>query len=154
ERSVADREYFRAPRDDGRGHVSGVYLGRGSDPAARVAVSVPLLHQGRFAGTLVASMSAASLVPGHDLDEHGFELLLLDRELTVVKASAGMPQQALERIDARDGPAHERDLARLARGGSQVRRLDGVLHDGGGALALAVPLDNGWRLLLLQPRGV
>ena len=154
ERSVADREYFRVPHDSGRGHVSGAYLGRGPDQAARVAVSVPLLRGGRFAGALMGSMPAASVVPGHDLAEHGFELLLLDRELTVVQASAGMPQQALDRIDARDGSTPERDIARLARGGSQVRQLDGVLLDGGDALALAVPLDNGWRLLLLQPRSV
>ena len=126
----------------------------GTPIAERCRAFLPLLREGRFAGALMASMPAASLVPGHDLDEHGFELLLLDRELTVVQASAGMPQQALDRIDAREGAAHERDIARLARGGSQVRRLDGVLRDGGDALALAVPLDNGWRLLLLQPRAV
>lgn len=153
-RSVADREYFQVPSASGRGHVSGVYLGRGPDRAARVAVSVPLLRDGRFAGALMASMPAASVVPGDDLAEHGFELLLLDRELTVVQASPGMPQRALDRIDARDGPAPARDLARLAHGGSQVRQLDGVLRDGGNALGLAVTLGNGWRLLLLQPREV
>src|SRR5690606_20802877 len=152
--AVEDREYFRVPRDKGRGHVSGAYRGRGPDQAARVAMSIPLLRGDQFTGVLVASMPAASVVPGHGLEEHGFELLLLDRELTVVQASPGMPQQALDRIDARDGPETERDIARLARGGSQVRQLAGVLREGGDALALAVPLDNGWRLLLLQPRAV
>ncbi|HLT43968.1 MAG TPA: histidine kinase [Luteimonas sp.] len=154
DRSTADREYYRVPRASGRGHVSGVYQGRGAGNVPRIAVSVPLMHEGRFAGIVVGSMAAASVVPGHGLDEHGFELLLLDRSLTVVQASAGMPQRALEPLDARDGPQGERELARLARGDSLVRRLDAVLGSGGDALGLAVPLDNGWRLLLLQPRAV
>ncbi|WP_027072002.1 ATP-binding protein [Luteimonas sp. J29] len=152
DRSVADREYFQVPRETTRGHVSGVYRGRGPDRAPRVAVAVPLLRDDAFAGVLAGSMHADALVPAHGLEEHGFELLLLDRELTVVQSSDGMAQQPLHRLDARDGPLPERDLARVARGSSLVRQLDGVLGDGGDALVVSVPLDNGWRLLVLEPR--
>lgn len=152
DRSVAGREYFQVPRESGRGHVSGVYMGRGPERSPRVAVSVPLLQGDRFAGVLSGSMPAAALVPGHGLEEHGFELLLLDRELTVVQASPGLSLQALERLDARGGREAERDLARAARSSSLVRELRGVLRDGGDALAVPVALENGWRLLLLQPR--
>ncbi|WP_202841839.1 ATP-binding protein [Luteimonas saliphila] len=150
--SVADREYFQAPRDSGRGHVSDAFRGRGLGTDALVAVSVPLLVDGRFAGVLEGSIRVDSLVLRRGgLAEHGFELLLLDRALNVVQASAGIPHRPLDSLSA---SAPDRDLARLARGGSGMQRLRGVLRDGGDAFALAVPLENGWRLLLLQPRDV
>ncbi|TYT26345.1 hypothetical protein FZO89_08770 [Luteimonas viscosa] len=150
--SVADREYFLAPRRSGRGHVSDAFRGRGLGNDALIAVSVPLLSEGRFAGVLEGSILVDSLVLRRGgLDEHGFELLLLDRALTVVQASDGMPHLPLDALGA---SALDRDLARLARTGGGMQQLRGVLRNGGDAFALAAPLDNGWRLVLLQPRDV
>ncbi|MGJ4803130.1 ATP-binding protein [Luteimonas sp. SDU82] len=148
---VADREYFLAPRATGQAHVSSVYQGRGPDNGARIAVSVPLLREGRFAGVVVGTMHAASLVSLQNLGEHGFELLLLDRQLAVVQASAGLPQRPLDQL----GAAQDAGLAHLARTSGAMRPLQAALRSGEDAFAVAAPpLDNGWRLLLLQPSGV
>ena len=146
--SVADREYFQEPRRTGRGHVSNAFRGRGLGNDALVAVSVPLRANGRFAGVLEASIRIDALLPRRGgLEGQGLELLLLDRALTVVHASKGMPHRPL---DALGDSAPDRALAGLARDGTGLQRLGAVLGDGGDALALAVPLDNGWRLVLLQ----
>lgn len=147
---VTDREYFQVPRRTGERHVSNVYQGRGPGNGARMAISVALYRDGQFAGVLAGSMRADALLPMDELDEHGFELLLLDRGLSVLQSSAGLPQRPLDRLDPAAAPA----LARLARGFDGVQELDAVLAGGEDALAVAAPLDNGWRLLLLQPSGV
>jgi signal transduction histidine kinase len=148
--SVADREYFQVPRRTGRGHVSNVFRGRGLGQEPLVAVSVPLLADGRFAGVLEGSIRVDALVLRRGgLEEHGFDLLLLDHALNVVQASAGMPHRPL---DALGSSPLDLEIRRLAQAGSGVRMLRSVLRDGGDAFALSVPLDNGWQLVLLQPR--
>ena len=89
-------------------------------------------------------------MPVRGLEENGFELLLLDRGLTVVQASAGLQKRPLDQLGANPDPG----LARVARTLDGVQELDAVLREGEDALAVAAPVDNGWRLLLLQPSGV
>jgi signal transduction histidine kinase len=150
--SVADREYFQVPRESGRGHVSNAFRGRGHGRDVLVAVSVPLQADGRFAGVLEGSIRVDSLgMRRGGLDEHGFEVLLLDRALTVIQSGAGMPQRPLYALGDATG---DRELARLARGERGMRSLRGALRDGDDAFAYAAPLDNGWRLVLLQPHAV
>lgn len=148
--SVADREYFLVPRQTGRGHISNAFLGRGPGNATVVAVSVPLLADGRFAGVVEGSVLVESLFPKRGADEQGLELLLLDRAHTVVHASQGVAKRPL---DVLGGSAPDRALARLARTLGGVQSIDGALDGGEDAFAIAAPLDNGWRLVLLQPRG-
>ncbi|MDH5832633.1 ATP-binding protein [Luteimonas kalidii] len=149
-RSVADREYFRVPARTGRSHVSNAFRGRGHGRDVLVAVSVPIQVDGRFAGVLEGSILVDSLgMRRGGLEEHGFEVLLLDRALTVVQASAGVPQRPLYALgDARG----DRDLARVSNGGG-MGSLRAALRDGEDAFAFAARLDNGWRLVLLQPHG-
>ena len=149
--SVADREYFQVPRRTGRGHVSSVYAGRGPAQDPRIAVSVPLLRDGRFAGVLAGSMPADSVVAHGQLAGDGLELLLLDGDLAVVQASAGVPHRALDVLGA---SPRDRAIAGLAPTLDELQQLDAVLSDGGDAFAVAAALDNGWRLLLMQPRDV
>src|SRR5690606_28766313 len=78
-RSVADREYFQVPRGTGQGHVSNAFRGRGLGDATLVAVSVPLLVDGRFAGVVEGSILVESTLPWHGVEEHGIALVLLDR---------------------------------------------------------------------------
>lgn len=148
--SVADRDYFRAPMRSGRAYVSDAFRGRalGHDPL--VAVSAPLLRDGRFAGVVEGSVPIESLsLRGRGLDDRGYELLLLDRHDTVVQASDGLPFRALQSLGT---SRRDRSLRAVAdAGGHAVRRLPGVLRDGGDAYAVALPLDVGWRLVLLQP---
>src|SRR5690606_10107826 len=94
--SVADREYFQVPRQTGRGHISNAFLGRGPGNATLVAVSVPLLADGRFAGVVEGSVLVESLFPKRGADEQGLELLLLDRAHTVVHASQGVSKRPLD----------------------------------------------------------
>ncbi len=146
--SVADRDYFREPRRSGRAHVSDAFRGRalGSDPL--VAVSAPLQRDGRFAGVVEGSVPIESLslsLRDSGLRERGYELLLLDRNDTVVRASAGLPYRPLQALG--DGA-----LRRLASaGGRTVERLPEALRDGSDAYAVSLPLDVGWRLVLLRP---
>jgi signal transduction histidine kinase len=148
--SVADRQYFQAPRRTGLAHVSDAFRGRGHGDDALVAVSVPLRDGDAFAGVLEGSIPVdALMVRRGGLEEHGFELLLLDRALTVVQASDGMPHRPL---DVLGDSLLDRDIARVARKGGGPQQLQGVLRDGGDAVAVAVALENGWRLVLLQPR--
>ncbi len=54
---VADRDYFRVPRDTGRPYVSGVFRGRGFGRDILMAISAPFFDQdGRFAGVVEASI--------------------------------------------------------------------------------------------------
>src|SRR5690606_24456839 len=111
--SVADRQYFQAPRSTGLAHVSDAFRGRGHGNDPLVAVSVPLRDGDAFAGVLEGSIPVGALVMRRGgLEEHGCELPLLDRALTVVEASDGMPHRPL---DALGGSALDRDLARVAR---------------------------------------
>ncbi len=48
--SVADREYFRIPRDEARPYISDVFRGRGLGEQPVVAMSAPLSIDGGFAG--------------------------------------------------------------------------------------------------------
>ena len=146
---VSDREYFLEPRRTGLAHVSDVFHGRGLGDDILVAVSVPLLADGAFAGVLEGSIPIESLeLRPEGLEEQGFEVLLVDRGLSVVQASSGMPYQPL---DALGDSAVARHLADVARGGDDVHLLRGVLRDGSDAFARSVALDNGWQLVLLQP---
>ncbi|MEN1941462.1 ATP-binding protein [Luteimonas sp. MJ174] len=146
---VADREYFLEPRRTGAAHVSGVFQGRGLGDDILVAASVPLLVDGAFAGVLEGSIPIGSLeLRAADLEEQGFELLVLDRAHSVVQASAGMPQRPM---DALASPGDTHGLAGLARDGDGVHLLRGVLRDGSDAFARPVVLGNGWQLVLLQP---
>ncbi|GAB3316842.1 ATP-binding protein [Luteimonas notoginsengisoli] len=149
--SVADRDYFREPRRSGRGHVSNAFRGRalGTDPL--VAVSVPLHAEKGFAGVLEGSIPIEALAPSQRwLRKRGLELLLLDRNLSVVQASPGLPYRPLDTLR---GDERKRWLAALptADGRARMQRLPGVLRDGGDAYALAMPLEVGWSLWLLQP---
>lgn len=149
--SVADRDYFREPLRSGHGHVSNAFRGRALGTEPLVAVSVPLHAHGGFAGVVEGSIPIESLAPNQRwLRARGLELLLLDRNLSVVQASPGLPYRPLDTLR---GDGRERWLGALpaAGGGARMRRLPGVLRDGGDAYALAIPLKVGWSLWLLQP---
>ena len=148
--SVADREYFQAPLRGRGAHVSRVYEGRGAASGPRIAVSVPLTRVGRVAGVVGGTMPAQAVLAHGGLVAHGFELLLLDAGLGVVGASEGVPYRPLDQLA--DAP-RDRAIARLAGDTGAPVRLDAALGDGDDAFAVAAPLDNGWRLLLMQPRG-
>ena len=149
--SVADRDYYREPRRTGLAHVSDVFRAQvlGADPV--VSVSAPLLDaRDRFAGVIAGSIRTAELSQRSQwLRERGFEMLLLDRDGVVLEASSGLPFRALDKL-GRTTALRQVVMA----GDKRMRRLRGVLRDEGDAYALAMRLDNGWRLVLLQSQSL
>ena len=148
--SVAGRDYYREPRRTGLAHVSDVFRAQaGADPV--VSVSAPLLDaRDRFAGVIAGSIRTAELSQRSQwLRERGFEMLLLDRDGVVLEASSGLPFRALDSL-GRSSPLRQVVTA----GDKRMRRLRGVLRDEGDAYALAMRLDNGWRLVLLQSQSL
>jgi diguanylate cyclase (GGDEF)-like protein/PAS domain S-box-containing protein len=66
--SVADREYFRRPMQDGKPYLSGVFQGRGIGTAAIVAVSAARRdRQGRLVGVVEGSIDITRLPLSPDL---------------------------------------------------------------------------------------
>lgn len=150
--SVADRPYFKEPASNGRAYVSNAFRGRYLGKAPLVAVSAPMFANGRFAGIVQGAIriEAFAALRSQWLRARGFEVLLLDRDQTVVHASEGLPYRSLDVLG--DSP-RDREIRALQRSSdrSKMQRLHGVLRDGGDAYARAVPLQMGWRLLLLVP---
>ncbi|WP_147652558.1 sensor domain-containing diguanylate cyclase [Vulcaniibacterium gelatinicum] len=153
-RTVADRAYFQVPARTGQAYVLDAFRGRvlGNDPL--VGVSAPLWAQGRFDGVVEGSIAVADFAGVHTrwLHERGYEVLLLDRNDTVVHVTRGLPYRPLDRLGTR---VQDRALAALPprpRDGDGAALLRDVLAGGGDAYAVAVPLQSGWRLLVFVPK--
>lgn len=148
---VADREWFRAPRDSGRPHVSDAYRARvyGNEPL--VAVSAPMRRDGVFDGVLQASIPIEQYigVRSDSLRRRGFELLLLDRQDRVVHASAGLRWRFLEATGAL-GAKIRAGAAQPGQPG-QMRTMDGLLRDGEEAYVHAVLMRTGWAVAIVAP---
>lgn len=148
---VADREWFRAPRDSGRPHVSDAYRARiyGSEPL--VAVSAPMLRDGVFDGVLQASIPIEQYirVRSDSLRRRGFELLLLDRQDRVVHASQGLRWGFLEAT----GTVGAKIRGGAAQPGQpgEMRTMHGLLRDGEDAYVHAVLMRTGWVVAIVAP---
>lgn len=152
QRPVADRSYFREPQRTRRAYVSDAFRGRAMGAAPLIAVSAPLFDHGRFAGVVQGSIriDTFAALRSHWLQARDYEVLLLDRDGTVVHASSGLPYRSLDRLDGTDRDRAFLGLQR-SRDRKTMQRLPGVLRDGSDAYARMIPLSNGWRLLLLVP---
>ena len=148
---AADREWFRAPRNSGRPHVSDAYRARiyGNEPL--VAVSAPMLRGGVFDGVLQASIPIEQYirVRSDSLRRRGFELLLLDRQDRVVHASQGLRWRFLEAT----GTVGTKIRGGAAQPGQpgQMRTMDGLLRDGEDAYVHAVLMRTGWVVAIVAP---
>ncbi|MEF9977262.1 MAG: diguanylate cyclase [Thermomonas sp.] len=148
---VADREWFRTPRDGGRPHVSDAYRARIYGGEALVAVSAPMRRDGAFDGVLQASIPIERYirVRSDSLRRRGFELLLLDRQNRVVHASEGLRWRFLDATDAVG--AKIRGGAAMPGQPGQMRTLAGLLRDGEDAYVHAVAMRNGWVVAIVAP---
>ncbi|MFO1473301.1 MAG: diguanylate cyclase [Lysobacterales bacterium] len=149
--NAADRDWFRAPRDSGLAHVSDGYRARIDGDQALVAVSAPLLREGRFDGVLQASLPVERLVRerASTLRRRGLELLLLDRGERVVYASSGLRWHFLDATgalgaDIRDGASASGQIAR-------ARILPGLLAGDERAYVDAVRMRIGWTVAVIAP---
>lgn len=149
--NAADRDWFRAPRDSGLAHVSDGYRARIDGDQALVAVSAPLLREGRFDGVLQASLPVERLVRerANTLRRRGLELLLLDRGERVVYASSGLRWHFPDATgalgaDIRDGASASGQIAR-------ARILPGLLAGDERAYVDAVRMRIGWTVAVIAP---
>ena len=150
--SVADRSYYSEPRRTGRAHVSDAYRGRVTSEIPSIALSVPYFAHGRFAGVLAGAIriDAFPALRSHMEQPGDFEMLLVDRNHTVVDGTAGVPYRSLDVLkpDGRDP-----SLRRLEATGTsgKMQRVPGVLRNRGDAYAVVTTLRNGWHLMVFVP---
>ena len=97
--SVSDRPYFKMPQRSGKPFVSDVFEGRGfgSDPI--VALSVPLMYDGKFSGIVEASLNLDKLsqVGAKHVHETA-STLIFDRNNNVIYASETLPYAFLQNL--------------------------------------------------------
>jgi diguanylate cyclase (GGDEF)-like protein len=146
---VDDRDYFRVPAETGQPYVSNAFRGRGFGSDPLVAVSAPIVREGRFAGVVEGSIRIDRFTALHSAVRHGRrqEMLIVDREGRVIHASAGLPFRFLQAVG--DAP-FLRD-PELADGIGPATRHAHLLRGGGAAWAAATELRSGWRLVLFVP---
>lgn len=147
---VADREYFRVPRDSRRAHVSGGFRGRATGGQPLIAVSAPLYDRdGRFAGVAEGSIRSQTFAElrADELYRRGYEVLLLDDEYRVIYTSRGLPYQMLQQLQGAERARWEQPALQ-----NRVLLLRGVLREDGNARATVALLRPGWRLALLVPQ--
>jgi hypothetical protein len=98
--NVADRDYFRVPRETRRVFVSEVFIGRGFGRDRITAMSAPVLGpQGEFLGVVEGSMATNLLQEFLGAIPQGYEVLLLSATGQVVVWSHTAPPPATERIE-------------------------------------------------------
>lgn len=86
--NIADRDYFKVPIETGRPYVSDVFRGRGFGNDYIVAVSHPIIKDGRITGILEASLDLSmfkSLDKRYISESEGH--MILDSKLTQVYSS-------------------------------------------------------------------
>ena len=126
--------------------------GATADGPAFACVAAPLLVNERFAGIAEGELPIAGFAgaPAAWLQGYGYEAVLLDRAGVVAYASAGVPLAPRTQLPEGDARTTLRAVAPGAPEGMQ--RVDDVLQGGKDAYAVAMPLDSGWRLLVLLPK--
>ncbi|WP_161786960.1 sensor domain-containing diguanylate cyclase [Noviluteimonas dokdonensis] len=152
--SIAPGPCFDAAQRQDAPAVSDVYrTAPGTPPLACVAA--PLHANGRFAGIVEGAMRVEN--SGQRiawLRMHGYEAVLVDRKGQVAYASSGLPLSPMDDIDDVPAGAGLRAVAPSTGDEAEWSLAQGVLHDDEDAYAIAMPLESGWRLLVLMPKAI
>ena len=146
---VRDREYFRVPQGSHRPYVSDAFVGRRLGNDALVAVSAPLMTDGRFMGVVEGSIPVSAFVSVRTsaIQRRGMELLIVDRSHRVIHASDGIPYAFLP--DAGDRVAFEDPVS--GRRSTPAVFMSDVMRDGRGAWMSQARLESGWTLIVFAP---
>ncbi|WP_334179458.1 diguanylate cyclase [Pseudoxanthomonas sp.] len=146
---VTDREYFRVPQRSHRPFVSDAFVGRRLGNDALVAVSAPLMEDGKFMGVVEGSIPVSSFVSVRTsgIQRRGMEVLIVDRSRHVIHASDGIPYTFLQDVSDRVASV---DPASGRRSTPAVF-MTGVLRDGRGAWVSQARLEAGWTLIIFAP---
>ena len=98
--NVADREYFRVPRETRSVYVSDVFIGRGFGRDRIIAMSAPVLGpRGEFLGVVEGSMATEQLQEFLGAVPDGHEVMLLSGAGQVVVWGDTTPPPLMERIE-------------------------------------------------------
>lgn len=148
---VRGDDWFVAARDAHRPYVSDAFRRTAYGNEIVVAVSAPLLEDGRFDGTVSAALPVESLarLNASGLSRLRMELLLLDRSNRVIYAGPGVNLAPLSPA-GRNGDIIRGQAAAVDRQ-AEALKLSGLLRDGDTAYVHAVAMNNGWTLALLAP---
>jgi diguanylate cyclase (GGDEF)-like protein len=147
-RGVADRDYFSVPARTRRPYVSDAFRGRGLGNDPLVAISSPIIRDGRFLGIVEGSIHVDTFVRerGDAFHPRGYEMLLLDRRNQVIHASAGLPYKFLDTVADPRLTVADHALVNTA-----VTRSESDMLDGHGALVSRARMSSGWTLVLVAP---
>lgn len=86
--NIADRDYFKVPRDTGRSYISDVFRGRGFGDDLVVALSVPLFDNNGFAGVIEGSLDLSDIQrETQNILPKNTHFLLIDNNRNVVFTS-------------------------------------------------------------------
>lgn len=103
--NVADREYFRIPRQTRSVFLSDVFIGRGFGRDRIIAMSAPIFGpQGQFLGVVEGSMATNLLQEFLGAVPQGHEVMLLSASGQVVVWSDTTPPPPTEQIERSWGP--------------------------------------------------
>ncbi|QDH69203.1 sensor domain-containing diguanylate cyclase [Marilutibacter alkalisoli] len=146
--NVSDREYFAAPARTLQPYVSNAFRGRalGTDPL--VAISAPIVRDGRFMGVIEASIHVETFASRRSQAFHarGYEMLLLDRRNQVIHTTPGLSYEFLQVVSDPRLTLSEPAPLNTARS-----RFKHDIMNGGGAFVARARMESGWVLVLLAP---
>lgn len=147
---ATDREYFAVPANTLQPHVSNAFRGRGLGHSPLVAVSAPIVRNGRFEGVIAGSIAVDNVAGQRSAiaKSRQQEMLIVDREGRVIHASAGLPFAFLQPLGDRAFLRGEEALD----GVTPVQFHRGVLRDGGDAWVAWSRLRSGWRVAHFAPQ--
>lgn len=144
--NVADRDYFAGPRRTLEPFVSDAFRGRGLGDDPLIAVSAPVVRDGRFDGVVEGSIQVDAFTGalGDAFMARGYELLLLDRADRVIFATPGLGLAFLDEVDIarRFGDQPDPTLANA--------RSD-LFPGGEDGLVARAAMATGWTLVLAVP---
>lgn len=148
-RSVADRDYFQVSAAERRPYVSNAFEGRGFGTEPLVAVAAPVVADGEFTGIVEGSIrvDAFTRLRSTALRSRGQEMLVVDRVVRVIHASAGLP------FAFREDVGHAPFLrGREQDDGVSAAVLDSTMLPDGSAWVAWSQLHSGWRVAIFEPR--
>jgi signal transduction histidine kinase/CheY-like chemotaxis protein len=144
--NVSKRPYFVVPKSTLEPYISDVFQGKGFGTDIIVAVSAPLLSDGKFVGIVEASLNLAkfSVLDRKVLHEQE-SIIILDNNNRVIYRSAGLPYSRLENLLGKPVLAHTQKP-------ENYYFLD---HLGDNYLGTSEEIGNlGWTSIVLLPRDV
>jgi len=143
---VSMRPYFKVPKSTLEPYISDVFQGRGFGNDIIVAVSAPLLIDGKFTGIVEASLNLAKFSTLDRKELHATEsIIILDNNNRVIYRSEGLAYNSLENLQGKPVLAHAQ----------HPKDYYFINHTGDYYLGISQEIGNlGWTSIVLLPRDV